>query len=172
MDPHPLSTQNQPLPPVNDTNPHNVFRPREKAHRLHTRRVSDLVAKHADLMDGFSAFLEHGFLADIMDKSMSSLCNDFIITIVAFLQLLDSSFNGFRGPGFEPLEACKALQVLAASNNRLEENPIVEMPHVEPVSISLVGPTLKKLNDRDLSSIEITFAKHYPANTSLCIAKG
>lgn len=29
----------QPPPPVNDTNPYNVFRPREKAHRLHTRRV-------------------------------------------------------------------------------------------------------------------------------------
>ncbi|KAF2314594.1 hypothetical protein GH714_027804 [Hevea brasiliensis] len=26
-------------PPVNDTNPYNVFRPREKAHRLHTRRM-------------------------------------------------------------------------------------------------------------------------------------
>ncbi|KAA8545343.1 hypothetical protein F0562_020127 [Nyssa sinensis] len=29
----------QPPPPVNDTNPYNVFRPREKAHRLHTRRM-------------------------------------------------------------------------------------------------------------------------------------
>ncbi|MFS7983079.1 putative enhancer of polycomb protein [Helianthus anomalus] len=28
-----------PPPPVNDTNPYNVFRPREKAHRLHTRRM-------------------------------------------------------------------------------------------------------------------------------------
>lgn len=33
----------QPPPPVNDTNPYNVFRPREKAHRLHTRRVSCFV---------------------------------------------------------------------------------------------------------------------------------
>lgn len=31
----------QPPPPVNDTNPYNVFRPREKTHRLHTRRVGD-----------------------------------------------------------------------------------------------------------------------------------
>ncbi|XP_038972781.1 enhancer of polycomb homolog 2-like isoform X2 [Phoenix dactylifera] len=29
----------QPPPPVNDTNPYNVFRPREKAHRLHARRM-------------------------------------------------------------------------------------------------------------------------------------
>ncbi|KAJ7538338.1 hypothetical protein O6H91_11G044100 [Diphasiastrum complanatum] len=29
----------QPSPPVNDTNPFNVFRPREKVHRPHTRRM-------------------------------------------------------------------------------------------------------------------------------------
>lgn len=28
-----------------------------------------------------------------------------------FLQVLDLSFNDFKGPGFEPLENCKALQV-------------------------------------------------------------
>lgn len=32
----------QPPPPVNDTNPFNVFRPREKIHRPHTRRVTIL----------------------------------------------------------------------------------------------------------------------------------
>ncbi|CAK7339776.1 unnamed protein product [Dovyalis caffra] len=31
--------KDKPPPPVNDTNPYNVFRPREKAHRLHTRRM-------------------------------------------------------------------------------------------------------------------------------------
>ncbi|PHT51652.1 hypothetical protein CQW23_06114 [Capsicum baccatum] len=31
--------RNKPPPPVSDTNPYNVFRPREKAHRLHTRRM-------------------------------------------------------------------------------------------------------------------------------------
>ncbi|KAL6964535.1 hypothetical protein U1Q18_035587 [Sarracenia purpurea var. burkii] len=35
----PILRRLQPPPPVNDTNPYNVFRPREKAHRLHTRRV-------------------------------------------------------------------------------------------------------------------------------------
>jgi len=29
----------------------------------------------------------------------------------------------------------------------LEENPILEMPHLEAVAILLVGPTLKKFND-------------------------
>ncbi|GLJ08878.1 hypothetical protein SUGI_0097490 [Cryptomeria japonica] len=35
----PILRRLQPPPPVNDTNPYNVFRPREKAHRLHTRRT-------------------------------------------------------------------------------------------------------------------------------------
>nr|DAD37235.1 TPA_asm: hypothetical protein HUJ06_007876 [Nelumbo nucifera] len=81
------------------------------------------------------------------------------------------------------------LQVLAASKNkistlkgfphlpvlehlRVEENPILEMPHLEAASILLVGPTLKKFNDRDLSREEIEIAKHYPAHTALCIRDG
>ncbi|KAL8161004.1 hypothetical protein V2J09_012493, partial [Rumex salicifolius] len=35
----PILRRLQPPPPVNDTNPYNVFRPREKAHKLHTRRM-------------------------------------------------------------------------------------------------------------------------------------
>ncbi|KAL9230860.1 hypothetical protein vseg_006155 [Gypsophila vaccaria] len=35
----PILRRLQPPPPVNDPNPYNVFRPREKAHRLHTRRM-------------------------------------------------------------------------------------------------------------------------------------
>lgn len=35
----PILRRLQPPPPVNDTNPYNVFRPREKAHRLNTRRM-------------------------------------------------------------------------------------------------------------------------------------
>ncbi|CAA6657906.1 unnamed protein product [Spirodela intermedia] len=141
-------------------------------------------------------------------------------------------FNDFKGPGFEPLENCKALQqlylagnqitslislpelpnleflsvaqnrlkslcmasqprlqVLAASKNkistlkgfphlpllehlRVEENPILEMPHLEAASILLVGPTLKKFNDRDLSPNERELAKKYPAHAPLCIRYG
>ncbi|XP_020096671.1 187-kDa microtubule-associated protein AIR9 isoform X2 [Ananas comosus] len=81
------------------------------------------------------------------------------------------------------------LQVLAASKNkistlkgfphlpalehlRVEENPIMEMPHVEAASILLVGPSLKKFNDRDLSPREVEVAKLYPAPTALCIRDG
>ncbi|KAL0926511.1 hypothetical protein M5K25_002750 [Dendrobium thyrsiflorum] len=81
------------------------------------------------------------------------------------------------------------LQVLAASKNkissfkgfpllpvlehlRLEENPILRVLHVEAASILLVGPTLKKFNDRDLSPEELEVAKLYPAHTSICIRDG
>ncbi|KAG1348232.1 putative 187-kDa microtubule-associated protein AIR9 [Cocos nucifera] len=81
------------------------------------------------------------------------------------------------------------LQVLAASKNkistlkgfphlpllehlRVEENPILEMPHLEAASILLVGPTLKKFNDRDLSPDELGIAKLYPAHTALCSRDG
>ncbi|KAL4563579.1 hypothetical protein LXL04_027622 [Taraxacum kok-saghyz] len=173
-----------------------------------------------------SPSLEFVYLRDNLLSSLEG------IEILKRVKVLDLSFNDFKGPGFEPLEACKSLQqlylagnqitslaslpalpnleflsvaqnklkslsmasqprlqVLAASKNRvstlkgfpclpsleslrLEENPILEMPHVEAASILLVGPTLKKFNDRDLSHKEITFAKHYPTQTAICIAKG
>lgn len=81
------------------------------------------------------------------------------------------------------------LQVLAASKNkistlkgfpylpvlehlRVEENPILKMPHLEAASILLVGPTLKRFNDRDLSRDEVTLAKRYPAQAAPCIRQG
>ncbi|XP_019057902.1 PREDICTED: 187-kDa microtubule-associated protein AIR9, partial [Tarenaya hassleriana] len=81
------------------------------------------------------------------------------------------------------------LQVLAASKNkittlkgfpylpvlehlRVEENPLLKMPHLEAASILLVGPTLKKFNDRDLSREEIVIAKRYPPLAALCIRYG
>ncbi|KAH9610756.1 hypothetical protein KSS87_003287, partial [Heliosperma pusillum] len=81
------------------------------------------------------------------------------------------------------------LQVLAASKNkisslkgfphlpvlehlRVEENPILRMRHLEAASILLVGPTLKKFNDKDLTKEEVALAKRYPAHTALCIKNG
>lgn len=81
------------------------------------------------------------------------------------------------------------LQVLAASKNmistlkdfpflpalehlRLEENPILESFHVEAQSILLVGPSLKKFNDRDLCLEERELARMYPPCTALCIREG
>ncbi|GJN10288.1 hypothetical protein PR202_ga28369 [Eleusine coracana subsp. coracana] len=81
------------------------------------------------------------------------------------------------------------LQVLAASRNkistlkgfphlpslehlRVEDNPLLEMPHLEAASILLIGPTLKKFNDRDLNPREAEVAKQYPAHTAICIRDG
>ncbi|KAI3455940.1 hypothetical protein Pfo_012603 [Paulownia fortunei] len=154
------------------------------------------------------------------------------IEVLKRVKVLDLSFNDFKGPGFEPLENCKALQqlylagnqitslkslpelpnleflsvaqnklkslsmasqprlqVLAASKNkistlkgfpclpvlehlRVEENPILKMSHLEAASILLVGPTLKKFNDRDLTREQIAIAKRYPSHTALCIRGG
>ncbi|XP_072986679.1 187-kDa microtubule-associated protein AIR9 [Typha latifolia] len=170
--------------------------------------------------------LEFVYLRDNLLSSVDG------IEILKRVKVLDLSFNDFKGPGFEPLGNCKALQqlylagnqitslaslpelpnleflsvarnrlkslsmasqprlqVLAASKNkistlkgfphlpalehlRVEENPILEMPHLEAASILLVGPTLKKFNDRDLSPNEIGAAKLYPAHTAFCIREG
>ncbi|KVH88206.1 Leucine-rich repeat-containing protein [Cynara cardunculus var. scolymus] len=203
-----------------------------RGHRIRTLKASGL---------NLSPNLEFVYLRDNLLSSLEG------IDILKRVKVLDLSFNDFKGPGFEPLEACKALQqlylagnqitslttlpalpnleflsvaqnklkslsmasqprlqVLAASKNkvstlkgfpclpsleaslllyfamlikivehlRLEENPILEMAHIEAASVLLVGPTLKKFNDRDLSPKEIAFAKHYPAHTAVCIAGG
>ncbi|VVB02098.1 unnamed protein product [Arabis nemorensis] len=81
------------------------------------------------------------------------------------------------------------LQVLAASKNRIttlkdfpylpvlehlrvEENPLLKISHLEAATILLVGPTLKKFNDRDLSREEVAIAKRYPPITALCLRDG
>ncbi|KAL6567260.1 187-kDa microtubule-associated protein air9 [Orobanche gracilis] len=173
-----------------------------------------------------SSNLEFVYLRDNLLTTLNG------IEVLKRVKVLDLSFNDFKGPGFEPLENCKALQqlylagnqvtslkslpelpnleflsvaqnklkslsmasqphlqVLAASKNkistlkgfpylpalehlRVEENPILMMSHLEAAAILLIGPTLKKFNDRDLSREEIAIAKRYPSHTALCIRGG
>ncbi|XP_059596141.1 187-kDa microtubule-associated protein AIR9 isoform X2 [Vitis vinifera] len=189
---------------------------------LRGHRVRSLNASGLNL----SPNLEFVYLRDNLLSTLEG------VEILKRVKVLDLSFNDFKGPGFEPLENCKALQqlylagnqitslislpllpnleflsvaqnklkslsmasqprlqVLAASKNkistlkgfpylpvlehlRVEENPILQMSHLEAASILLVGPTLKKFNDRDLSREEVAIAKHYPAHTALCIRDG
>uniref|UniRef100_A0A2P2LXJ8 187-kDa microtubule-associated protein AIR9 n=1 Tax=Rhizophora mucronata TaxID=61149 RepID=A0A2P2LXJ8_RHIMU len=189
---------------------------------LRGHRVRSLNASGLNL----SSNLEFVYLRDNLLSTLEG------IEILTRVKVLDLSFNEFKGPGFEPLENCKALQqlylagnqitslaslpqlpnleflsvaqnklkslamasqphlqVLAASKNkittlkgfpylpvlehlRVEENPILKMPHLEAASILLVGPTLKKFNDRDISREELTIAKRYPACTALCLRDG
>ncbi|KAJ6832033.1 187-kDa microtubule-associated protein AIR9 [Iris pallida] len=189
---------------------------------LRGHRVRSISATGLNL----SPNLEFVYLRDNLLASVEG------IEILKRVKVLDLSFNDFKGPGFEPLGNCKALQqlylagnqmtslcslpqlpnleflsvaqnrlkslsmasqprlqVLAASKNkistlkgfphlpalqhlRVEENPILEMPHLEAASILLIGPTLKKFNDRDLSPEEQKIAKLYPSHTALCIREG
>jgi hypothetical protein len=188
-----------------------------RGHRIRTLNASGL---------NLSPNLEFVYLRDNLLSTLDG------IEILTRVKVLDLSFNDFKGPGFEPLENCKALQqlylagnqitslvslpelpnleflsvaqnklksltmssqprlqVLAASKNkistlkgfphlpalehlRVEENPILEMPHLEAASILLVGPTLKKFNDRDLSREEKALAERYPKLASLCMREG
>ncbi|EOX96967.1 Outer arm dynein light chain 1 protein isoform 1 [Theobroma cacao] len=189
---------------------------------LRGHRVRSLNASGLNL----SPNLEFVYLRDNLLSTLEG------VEILTRVKVLDLSFNDFKGPGFEPLENCKALQqlylagnqitslvslpqlpnleflsvaqnklkslsmasqprlqVLAASKNRIstlkgfpylpvlehlrvEENPVLKMPHLEAASILLVGPTLKKFNDRDLSRDELSLAKRYPTHTALCIRDG
>lgn len=189
---------------------------------LRGHRIRSLNANGLNL----SSNLEFVYLRDNLLATLEG------VEILKRVKVLDLSFNDFKGPGFEPLENCKALQqlylagnqitslaslpqlpnleflsvaqnklkslsmasqprlqVLAASKNkistlrgfpylpvlehlRVEENPILKMTHLEAASILLVGPTLKKFNDRDLSRDEIAISKRYPAHTALCIRDG
>ena len=47
--------------------------------------------------------------------------------------------------------------LLMLQHLRVEENPILKMPHLEAASILLVGPTLKKFNDRGLWVAQFLF---------------
>ncbi|KAE8647759.1 187-kDa microtubule-associated protein AIR9 [Cucumis sativus] len=189
---------------------------------LRGHRVRSLDASGLNL----SPNLEFVYLRDNLLSTLEG------VEILKRVKVLDLSFNDFKGPGFEPLDNCKALQqlylagnqitslaslpqlpnleflsvaqnklkslsmasqprlqVLAASKNRIltlkgfphlpalehlrvEENPILKMAHLEAASILLVGPTLKKFNDRDLTREEVALAKRYPAHTGLCIRDG
>ncbi|KAK4797344.1 hypothetical protein SAY86_029670 [Trapa natans] len=188
-----------------------------RGHRVRTLNTSGL---------NLSPNLEFVYLRDNLLSTLEG------IEILSRVKVLDLSFNDFKGPGFEPLENCKALQqlylagnqitslaslpqlpnleflsvaqnklkslamasqprlqVLAASRNkistlkgfphlpslehlRVEENPILKMPHLEAASILLVGPMLKKFNDRDLLREEMALAKRYPVHASLCLRDG
>lgn len=189
---------------------------------LRGHRVRSLDASGLNL----SSNLEFVYLRDNLLSTLEG------VEVLKRVKVLDLSFNDFKGPGFEPLENCKALQqlylagnqitslaslpelpnleflsvaqnklkslsmasqprlqVLAASKNkistlkgfphlpvlehlRVEENPILKMSHLEAASILLIGPTLKKFNDRDLSKEELAISKRYPAHTALCIRGG
>ncbi|PIA41703.1 hypothetical protein AQUCO_02200255v1 [Aquilegia coerulea] len=141
----------------------------------------------------FNDFKGPGFepLANCKVLQQLYLAGNQITSLVSLPQLPNLEFLSVAQNRLKSLSMASQprLQVLAASKNRIstlngfphlpvlehlrvEENPILEMPHLEAASILLIGPTLKKFNDRDLSHKEIETAKHYPAHTALCIRTG
>lgn len=72
----------QPPPPVNDTNPYNVFRPRERPNRLHTRRVSHLLYK---LVKHFSWFISISELRG-KDLVLTYLTGGLFLLILIFVK--------------------------------------------------------------------------------------
>ncbi|XP_021887434.1 187-kDa microtubule-associated protein AIR9-like, partial [Carica papaya] len=51
--------------------------------------------------------------------------------------VLDLSFNDFKGPGFEPLENCKALQQLYLAGNQITSlASLPQLPNLEFLSVA------------------------------------
>ncbi|KAL6577198.1 hypothetical protein OROMI_011474 [Orobanche minor] len=137
--------------------------------RLFAATLSTSVVKTRQLRQGSAAGIGSSRPQDTQSQQW---WNEFV---------LDLSFNDFKGPGFEPLGNCKALQslpelpnleVLVASKNkistlkgfphlpalehlRVEENPILMMSHLEAAAILLIGLTLKKFNVSDFRNLDI-----------------
>eukprot|EP00250_Pteridium_aquilinum_P034177 c7193_g1_i1 orf=271-5415(-) len=124
--------------------------------------------------------LQQLYLAGNQITSLSSLPQ---LPNLEFLSVAQNKLKSLMMPS-QP-----KLQVLAASNNkistfkgfphlpvlehlRLEENPILDIPHAEAASILVVGATLKRFNNRDLSVEEQKLALVYPAHTALCLREG
>ncbi|XP_043702000.1 187-kDa microtubule-associated protein AIR9 [Telopea speciosissima] len=152
------------------------------------------VLKRVKVLDlSFNDFKGPGFepLGNCKFLQQLYLAGNQITSLVSLPQLPNLEFLSVAQNRLRSLAMASQprLQVLAASKNkistlkgfphlpvlehlRVEENPILEMSHLEAASILLVGPTLKKFNDRDLSSEEVEIAKRYPAHTALCIREG
>ncbi|KAL9252679.1 187-kDa microtubule-associated protein AIR9-like protein [Drosera capensis] len=150
--------------------------------------------KRVKVLDlSFNDFKEPGFepLGNCELLQELYLAGNHIVSLASLPELANLEFLSVAQNKLKSLTMASQprLQVLAASKNKistlkgfpylpvlehlsLEENPILRMPHLEAASILVVGPTLKKFNDRDLLKEEVAIAKKYPAHTALCIRDG
>ncbi|GAY33989.1 hypothetical protein CUMW_009130 [Citrus unshiu] len=93
---------------------------------LRGHRVRSLIASGLNLQPN----LEFVYLRDNMLSTLEG------IEILTRVKVLDLSFNDFKGPGFEPLENCKALQVFLqqlylAGNQITSLGSLPELPNLE-----------------------------------------
>ncbi|KAI5082186.1 hypothetical protein GOP47_0001929 [Adiantum capillus-veneris] len=141
----------------------------------------------------FNEFRGSGFEAMANCKALQQLylAGNQITTLSTLPQLPNLEFLSVAQNKLKSLimSSQPKLQVLAASSNkiatfkgfphlpvlehlRLEENPILDIPHVEAASILVVGETLQRFNNQDLSVEELKLALAYPAHTALCLREG
>ncbi|XP_068655160.1 187-kDa microtubule-associated protein AIR9-like isoform X2 [Aristolochia californica] len=94
---------------------------------LRGHRVRSLKASGLNL----SQNLEFVYLRDNLLSSLEG------IEILKRVKVLDLSFNDFKGPGFEPLENCKALQQLYLAGNQITSlMSLPELPNLEFLSVA------------------------------------
>ncbi|XP_022748727.1 187-kDa microtubule-associated protein AIR9-like isoform X2 [Durio zibethinus] len=93
-----------------------------RGHRVHKLNASGL---------NLSQNLEFVYLRDNLLSTLEG------VEILTRVKVLDLSFNDFKGPGFEPLESCKALQQLYLAGNQLTSLvSLPQLPNLEFLSVA------------------------------------
>ncbi|KAG6695757.1 hypothetical protein I3842_09G113900 [Carya illinoinensis] len=93
-----------------------------RGHRVRSLNASGL---------NLSANLEFVYLRDNLLSTLEG------VEILKRVKVLDLSFNDFKGPGFEPLENCKALQQLYLAGNQITSlASLPQLPNLEFLSVA------------------------------------
>ncbi|KAF2317878.1 hypothetical protein GH714_041198 [Hevea brasiliensis] len=126
---------------------------------LRGHRVRSLNASGLNL----SPNLEFVYLRDNLLSTLEG------IEILKRVKVLDLSFNEFKGPGFEPLENCKALQQLYLAGNQITSLvTLPQLPNLEFLSVaqnklkSLSMASQPRLQVLAASKNKITTLKGFP----------
>lgn len=94
---------------------------------LRGHRVRNLNAGGLNL----SPNLEFVYLRDNLLSTLEG------VEILTRVKVLDLSFNDFKGPGFEPLANCKALQQLYLAGNQITSLiSLPQLPNLEFLSVA------------------------------------
>lgn len=102
----------------------------------------------------------------LRDNKLANLAG---IEILRRVKVLDLSFNEFKGPGFEPLANCKALQQLYLAGNQITSlSGLPQLPNLEFLSVaqnklkSLAMATQPRLQVLAASKNKISTFKGFP----------
>ncbi|KAF5811231.1 putative leucine-rich repeat domain superfamily [Helianthus annuus] len=112
-----------------------------RGHRIRSLKASGL---------NLSPNLEFVYLRDNLLSSLEG------IEILNRVKVLDLSFNEFKGPGFEPLEACKSLQQLYLAGNQITSlKSLPALPNLEFLSVA--QNKLKSLSMASQPRLQVLF---------------